>query len=468
MRLYFHGFIMLFQKIILRRSTGRVICHFALKMSVVYIKMAQILAMQNYGQIFTEQDRRSLSKVCDDCKAIPYHKILKLIEREYGCEVATKFRSIDPQPVGAASVSQVHRAVLLDGREVAIKIKRQDVTRRVKRDVRQIQRLIHRFGRFAQFRNLLGSDQALALWAEWIYQETDFSQEQQNLIAYQNFVQSVNGKVADTVKLKVPQLFPELCTDNIIVMEFIHDATINHLNLTPDNKQRIRDGLNDYLALSFYAMFHDLPVIFHGDPHGGNIYLDHAGNVGFLDFGLTFALSPDEAAFTRKIFLYAYSGRADKVIETLITTSRCAEFDRQQFAHDIEAEIAKIRDIPVAQFFVEMMNIFISYNIAPPEIFFKMAKAFIALFGIGTFSENLSSTKQLLATQITEFYIERSVQDFRKLCVGGIGLLPKLITTTLRAGPIRAVSDEIDMLSELHQQVETAWQHGIEVLECLR
>lgn len=122
MRLYFHGFIMLIQKFVLRHNTGAVICRFALKMGVVYIKMAQILAMQNYGQIFSEQDRRNLSKVCDDCRPVSYRKITKIIESEYGCKISDKFRSIDPKPIGAASVSQVHRAVLLDGREVELRL----------------------------------------------------------------------------------------------------------------------------------------------------------------------------------------------------------------------------------------------------------------------------------------------------------------------------------------------------------
>lgn len=468
MRLYFYGFIMLFQKFILRHNTGEVICRFALKMGVVYIKMAQILAMQNYGQIFTEADRQSLSKVCDDCKPISYRKIVKIIEHEYGCKITEKFRSIDAQPVGAASVSQVHRAVLLDGREVAIKVKRHDVARRVRHDVRQIQRLIHRFGKFTGFRNFLGSDQALMLWAEWIYQETDFRRERQNITEYQKFVDSVNGCVPHAVRLKVPAVFPELCTENLIVMEFVRDRTINQLPLNAENKPRIRDGLNDYLSLSFYALLHGMPVIFHGDPHGGNIYLDDAGNVGFLDLGLIFALDSEEVKFVREIFLNAYSGQADKVIATLLRTSDCAEFDHDQFTKDIHAEVARIQDVPVTQFFVEMVNIFVYYNISPPKIFFKMAKAFLALFGIGTFSENLSSTKQLLAAQVTEFYVERSLDDIRQICTGGARLLPDFLVAALRDGPAQAVVHEFSALDNFHQQLETAWQHGSEILEYFR
>lgn len=468
MRLYFYGFIMLFRKFILRRNTGSVIYAFVLKMGVVYIKMAQILAMQNYGEIFTEQDRQSLAKICDHCHPIPYRKVKKLIEREYGYKISDKFRSIDPRPIGAASISQVHHAVLLDGREVAIKVKRQDVTRRVHSDVRQIKRLIHRFGKLTKFRNLLGSDQALNLWAEWIYQETDFNQERQNIVQYQKFIQSVNHKIQHTIQLKAPTLYPELCTDNIICMEFIHDPTINQLEANQTNKNRIREGLNGYIALSFYALLNDLPVVFHGDPHGGNIYLDKMGNTGFLDFGLTFSLSLEEAKFVRKIFLNAYAGRGDKVAATLISTSQCASFNREKFTSDIQKEVTKLQQIPVAQFFVEMMNIFVYYNLSPPIIFFKMAKAFLAIYGIGVFSENLLDTKQLLSSQITSFYVERSLNDLHQICTQGLKLLPNLVTNVSREGLIPAISQEICALDELYFQFQTTWRHGAEILEFFR
>ena len=63
MRLYFYGFIMLIERFILRRSTGQAVRHFAERMGVVYIKFAQILAMQNIGQLFTESDRAELAAI---------------------------------------------------------------------------------------------------------------------------------------------------------------------------------------------------------------------------------------------------------------------------------------------------------------------------------------------------------------------------------------------------------------------
>lgn len=465
MRLYFYGCLMLLQKLFLRRSTGRVICDFAKHMGVVYIKVAQILAMQNIGNIFTEQDRAELSSICDHCNPLPFAKVRQKLEQGYHRPLDEIFSSIDEQPLGSASISQVHRAVLKSGEVVAIKVKRADITRRIEHDVRQIRRLIHLFGRFAKFRNFLGSDKALKYYVDWIYQETDFIKEHQNLERYREFAESVNGQIRNTIKIAAPTVYPELCTDGVIVMEFIAHPTVNQLDLTKDNKQKITRAINDYLRLSFYALFHNLPVVFHGDPHSGNIYLDAAGNLGFLDMGLIFEFDAEEAEFIRKLFLYSYTKKSTELVDLLINRSDYTNFDRDQLIADISAEVERLQTIPVTQYFVEMIGVFTKYDIAPPILLFKMAKAFLALFGINNFIENFTDTKELLATQVFEFYLHRTAEDVREIFVGGLSLVPNFLRVSLRSGPTSGIASQISALSKLSHQAETTLANCREVLD---
>ncbi len=433
-------------------------------MGVVYIKMAQIIAMQNYGNVFTENDRIQLSQICDHCNPIAYRKIAKQIECEYGKPLSEIFQSIDPEPVGSASISQVHRAVLLDGREVAVKVKRQDIARRVAHDTRQIRRIIHRFGRLAKFRNYLGSDKALELWAKWIEQETDFENERQNLQAYQNFAASVNGKLTDAINIKIPALVPELCTDNIIVMEFITAPTVNQLELTPENKARLRRGMNDYVRLSFYALLHGMPVAFHGDPHGGNVYIDDADNVGFLDFGLTFSLSGEESDFVRQLFLNAYNVRTDKLVELLLQNGKYVNLDREQYSAEVEAQARHFRNIHAAQFFVEMMNLYTRYNIEPPEITYKMGKTFLALYGMNNFIENTVNTEDLLGPQLVEYYVNQIGTDITNLVASGLDTLLDFLTTTCEKGFVCGLTEQIVRLNGLKNQFAVTLEHCDEAL----
>ena len=464
MRLYFYGLLMLFQKFILRRNTGRVVCAFARRMGVVYIKMAQIIAMQNYGQIFTENDRQALSQICDHCNPIKFKKILQQLEAEYATPLDELFQTIDPEPLGSASISQVHRAVLLDGREVAVKIKRHDVARRVEHDVNQVQRFVRRFGRMTKFRNYLGSDKALLLWSKWIGEETDFQHERQNLLDYQKFADSVNGKVPDTIKIKTPGIIPELCTDNVIVMELIKTPTVNQIALTTENKQRIGRAINDYISLSFYALLQGIPVTFHGDPHSGNIYVDAAGNMGFLDMGLIFSFSGEEADFIRELFLNAYNVRIDKLIKLLLDSSECTEFNYAEYRATIEAQAKRFRTTPVTQFFVEMINIYTRYNMAPPDIPFKMAKSFVALYGINNFIENRIDTKSLLAGQIAEYYIRRASSDLEKVTAGSLNFLPNLLINITEQGVAKGLATQAMALGDLKSDFQTTLEHCDELL----
>lgn len=468
MRLYFYGLIMLIKKFLLRQSTGKVVRDFASKMGVVYVKLAQILAMQNIGQMFTEADRVALSQLCDHCKPVSYRRIRRILKRTYGEKGLAQFQEISPEPIGSASISQVHRAVLQDGSVVAIKVKRRDITRRIARQVRQMRRLVHRFGRMAKFANFLGSDVALDLYLDWIYQETDFDSERQNIVRYSEFAESVNQKVAHTHNIVVPKVHPELCTPEIIVMDFVTAPTLNRLPLTPENKERIGQGINDYLKLSFYALFHDLPVVFHGDPHGGNVYLDTAGNIGFLDLGLIFELSPSEASFVRQLFLNAYSSNVEKLVELIISHSDFTQFDRAALTAAIAKCCQEFRQIPVTEYFMKMIGVFTQHNIAPPQILFKMAKAFVTLFGINTFVGNALDTEGLLTTQVAEFYVERTLRDVRRVVYSGWQIVPQLVTTTLSDGPTKGLAESLVGLGRLSGEVSQLAENCGELLRCFK
>ena len=304
MKLYFYGLIMLIKKFIFKISTGKCVFDFVKKMGVVYIKFAQMLAMQSHETLFTEDDRKDLANICDQCNPLPFKKVRKIIEKEYGIPLEEKFLAVFEKPIGSASISQVHKGLLNNGGEVAIKIKRPNVDKRIEKDIKRIKRLIHLFGKFFKLNNLIGSDEALDLYLSWIREEVNFKSEKANILKYQEFADTMNALELTNKKLTLPALYEELCTDRIIVMEFIKGKTVNRMADTLENKKRINTSINDYIYVSFYALLHQMPLIFHGDLHMGNLYLDEDDNLGFLDMGLIFTLNESEEKFVLELFLY--------------------------------------------------------------------------------------------------------------------------------------------------------------------
>lgn len=467
MKLYFYGLIMLIKIFIFKKNRGEAILWFANKMGVVYIKFAQILAMYNLGELFTEEERISLTKICDDIKPVKFKVMKKEIEKEYGCPIERKFKKVFEEPVGSASISQVYKVFLKNGDVVALKVKRKDVVKKLNKDFKQIKKLVHRFGGLFQFQNFKASDCALNLLADWIKTETDFVNEKNNILSYQSFANSVNGKVENTKKIVVPKVYKKLCTDNIIAMEFITSRTINQMKLTEKNKEKIRVALNDYIFLSFYSLFHYKDVTFHGDPHGGNIYIDREGNIGFLDMGLIFNFKNKEADYVRNLFLYSYFGKSEDLTHLLLSSSKYDMVDEEALLSDIDACCKEFKSIPVTNYFINMIMIFTTYDINPPKVLYKLAKAFVALNGINDFSENLLDTEELVREQLTEYYVNRTITDFSEIVDIGSHIIPDFVQETLSSGLKKGIISQVEQLFLLSKKVQETSRNCNDVFSML-
>lgn len=244
------------------KSFGNSIKVFCENMGVAYIKLAQILATQNYRGILNEKDRKDLMSICDEVAPIPYKEIEEILKTEYGDKLYDIFTYIDPESVGSASVSQVHRAVLKNGKEVAIKIKRKDVVLTINKDIKTIRFFYNHFGWMLQLTNKIGGNHALDLYLKWILEETDFVNEKNNIKKYQDFANTMNSKFNDSYKIVIPSCYEELCTENVIVMDFVSNPTIKKMKLNEENKKRLSQAIKSYLMMSFYAVLHDEKLYF--------------------------------------------------------------------------------------------------------------------------------------------------------------------------------------------------------------
>lgn len=457
MKLYLEAIKLLFSKFVLRKNTGVVIKQFCEKMGIVYIKFAQMLAMQNYGNYFTEEDRKELEDICDDCNKISYDEIEQILREEYGKNLENIFRYIEKDAIGSASISQVHKAILKNGEEVVIKVKRKDVAKTVDRDIERIKKFVHRFGKFAKvikFGNYTGSDQTLNLFSKWIQEETDFVNEIKNIKTYQEFADSVNNKVKNTKQIKLPKLYEDYCTDNVIVMEYIASETVKKMELTDTNKSRVIEGINSYLKLSFYALFNDKKIVFHGDPHSANIYIDENGNIGFLDMGLVFSLSEEEHEMIKTFFLTAYARNYEKLYDFFVGYGSMDDRQKELFKADCKKYCDEIIDKDITHYFTDWINICIKYEFVPPNYLFCMAKAFICLTGINTFTHNRIDAIELLKDQTIEFLLQRSSRDLKNIGIHVRKLIPnfpKLFMETLNYGLVKTIAKESSENPELSQ-----------------
>ena len=403
MKLLVNGVRFLFDLGVRQESKGTAIRKFCSRMGLTYIKFAQILAMQNIEGIFSEEDRRDIMSICDDCNPLPYRVVHKILVKEYGRKyIRDNFRKIARKPVGSASISQVHRVVLSSGRQAVLKVKRNDVVKTVDKDIRTIRILTHRFGWLFGLHNRSGSDTAFTYLKEWLMQETDFVNEVRNIKRYQEFADSVNGKVPGCVNIVMPKLYEEHCTDNVICMEYIPYKTIFHMD---SGDPRIVEALNSYIQLSFHALFHNMPVVWHGDPHGGNIYIDKDGNIGFLDMGLVFEMASEDTKLTMELFLCAYLGLHERLYGLLKGYLKPGQ-DHEAFKASLKKYCEGRAGKPVSSFFMDVVLICVDFDFKPPKFLFQMAKAFVCLNGADGVYHNDAAGFELLERQVDEWLME--------------------------------------------------------------
>ena len=181
-----------------------------------FVKIGQIMASRQ--DMFSERYCKELVKLRDNVAPLPFTEIQRVIEEEYGCPMQEIFSSFEQKPLGSASIAQVHKAALLDGREIVVKVQRPYIYEMMERDIS----LIRRAGKLLRLSEVLGSviDINIVMDEFWFTakQEMDFLNEAR-------FAMDFARNNADITYIGAPLIEQEYTTSRVLVMEYI-DAII--------------------------------------------------------------------------------------------------------------------------------------------------------------------------------------------------------------------------------------------------
>jgi ubiquinone biosynthesis protein len=256
-----------------------------------YIKLGQILSS---GEgIFPPELVGEFKKCRDQVPPEPFSVVRAVVEEDLGRPLEAVFARFHPEPLAAASIAQVHVATLLTGEEVVVKVQRPSVGRLVHRDLRVMAWIApYLVGRIPV--SALANPPALVeLFAETITEELDFRLEAENMLDVARAYADLGQR--DYV---IPRPHPTLVTRRVLVMErlsgFKFDDVAGMRDAGVDTEKVVRTGMVGFIE---GAMIHG---IFHGDLHGGNLFVLPDGRTALLDFGIVGRLSePRRLAFLR-------------------------------------------------------------------------------------------------------------------------------------------------------------------------
>ncbi len=242
------------------------------------MKIGQLLSAD--PELVPEGFSDALAGLQRNAPPMTWETVTRQIERALDRPVEAVFRSFDPEPLGAASIGQVHRAVLEDGRTVAVKIQYPGVIEALDSDIKTL-------GSMMTYARAVMDKRRLNAYLEEvravILQETDYMAEGRNLDRFADLLASQQG-------LRCPRPVMEWTRPGILVMEFVEGVKFDDaLAEMPDGPRR--QLLLDRWVSTFSWMFHELHEL-HADPHPGNFMLDADDNLVLLDFGCVRSYDP--------------------------------------------------------------------------------------------------------------------------------------------------------------------------------
>lgn len=256
-----------------------------------YIKLGQILSS---GEgIFPEELVSQFRLLRDKVPPEPFSTVRRIVESDLGRSLDDIFESFDPQPLAAASIAQVHAATLRTGETVVVKVQRPSVAALVRHDLAVMSWIAPTLVGRIPVSALANPPALVELFAETIVEELDFRLEADNML-------DIAKILADTEQrsLVVPRPHPQLVTRRVLVMErldgFRWDDVAGMRKAGIDTSAVLRAGM---VAFMEGAMLYG---VFHGDLHGGNLFVQPGGRVVLLDYGITGRLNePQRLAFLR-------------------------------------------------------------------------------------------------------------------------------------------------------------------------
>ena len=239
-----------------------------------YVKLGQIMSL--HSDILPKRYCDELMKLNTEVTPMPFEVVEEVLDHSYRGHWDEIFASMDPDPIGSASIAQVHRATLKNGEEVIVKVERKGIYDTMARDIRLLHRAVRLLPPVANLKNLVDLNMVLDEMWTVAQEEMDFLKEAANMEEF-----AANN--ADVTYIKVPRLYREYTTSHVLVMEYIDAPAIN------ETETLTRQGYDlDEIGRKFVNNFIKQVMedgFFHADPHPGNVKIED-GKIVWLDMGM--------------------------------------------------------------------------------------------------------------------------------------------------------------------------------------
>ena len=319
------------------------------KMGPTFIKLGQLLSTR--PDILPEEYIRALARLQDRVEPFAFSEVESLVTVELGVRLSKAFSEFAATPLAAASLGQVHRAALRDGRQVAVKVQRPGIRQKVVEDLEALGELAEFFDQHTELGRRYGFVKILDEFRRSLLRELDYRQEAQNLgLLRQN--------LAEFDRIVVPMPIDDYTTSRILTMEYVAGTKIAALSqivrLELDGAGLAEQLFRAYLKQVLVDGF------FHADPHPGNVVLLDRGRLALLDLGMVARIAPRLQEHLLQLLLAISEGQSDEAMTIVLKLAeKGPSFDEPTFARRVTDLVgrhqeATLRDVQMGRIVLEL------------------------------------------------------------------------------------------------------------------
>jgi ubiquinone biosynthesis protein len=301
------------------------------RLGPTFIKLGQLLSTR--ADLLPTPYLEALTRLQDRVEPFPYEDVDRIVSSEIGVRISKAFADFDPEPLAAASLAQVHRATMRDGREVVVKVQRPDIREQIVEDLEALGQIAQfldahtELGKRYDFENMLNGLRSSLL------RELDFKLEAGNLITF-------SENLREFEQIIIPEPVEDFCTSRVLTMEYIQGKKITDLSplrlMELDGPGLARELFRAYLKQILLDGF------VHADPHPGNVFLTEDDQIALLDLGMVLRLLPGFRDNVLRLLLAISEGKGEEAAEVTIRMGEPKpRFDKADFTKRIGELVAE-------------------------------------------------------------------------------------------------------------------------------
>jgi len=309
------------------------------KLGPTFIKLGQVLSTRSdlLPPIYLEP----LSRLQDKVDPVPASDIIKIVEDELGVRVSKAFSSFEAEPLASASLGQVHRATLRDGRPVAVKVQRPDIGDRVRQDLDVLDEIAAFVDQHTQTGKRYEFQPMIREFRKSVMVELDYKQEAGHL-------KTLGQNLAEFPRIIVPAPVEGYVSTRVLTMDYVRGTKVTKLSplaLVDSDPEGLAEEL-------IRAYLHQILItgFFHADPHPGNVFITDDSRIALLDLGMVGHLSPSLQDKLLKLVLAVAEGHGEEAADAAIALGeKREEFDEMGFKRDVVELVGQYQGAVLAE-----------------------------------------------------------------------------------------------------------------------